>query len=173
MFFGIFGKFRIDIGVQKKSRLFFEMIFFVILLIKGIIKIPIEFGDFSKNFKNFPKLPKTYFSRKFFHLEKKISKFFWTPMSIRNFPKIPKIILIKSREQAKAVKNQDSKFFNTECHFLVSFGSVLRITTLNFFATDPFEMSRHSKIIYSPQFVRIRALLFACYPARYSNLRWQ
>ena len=81
---------------------------------KGIIKIPIEFGDFPKFPQKFPKFQKTYFSRQNFHLEKKISEFFWTPMSIRNFPKIPKIILRKSADQAKAVKNPDSKFLNTE-----------------------------------------------------------
>ena len=68
---------------------------------KGIIEIPIEFWDFSK----------TYFSRKIFHLEKKISKFFWTPMSTQNLPRIPKIALRTACGEAKESKNTRSSFF--------------------------------------------------------------
>ena len=48
-----------------------------------------------KNFKNFP----TNISR--------------TPMSIQNFPRIPKIILKKSAEQVKDTKNEKASFFCT------------------------------------------------------------
>ena len=41
------------------------------------------------------KVPRFRIFWEFFHLEKNISKFFWTPMSIQNFPSIPKITLIK------------------------------------------------------------------------------
>ena len=80
-----------------------------------MIEIPIEFWDFSKIFKKKSNIFKNIFFEKIFSSRKKISKFFWTPMSIRNFPKIPKIILIKSADQAKGEKNPFSKLATTFC----------------------------------------------------------
>ena len=103
--FGIYGKFWIDIGVQKnfvgkffveKNSNFFRKIFGRKFLAEKIFDQKI----FEKN----QKFPKQYFSRKFFHLEKNFSKIFWTPMSIQNFPKIPKIILKKSCDEPKDAK---------------------------------------------------------------------
>ena len=121
MIFGIFGKFRIDIDVPKNiyklfsrwkfsretSRHFFRDCFLkmfekyqhfigismisFIARNKGIIEIPIEFLDFHQKVLNFSK--KTFW------------KFFWTPMSIRNFPRIPKITLRKSSDHFKDTKN--------------------------------------------------------------------
>ena len=136
MIFGIFGKFRIDIGVQKNFRISFSRWkntqksknlgileallnlykelkhslykFFEALLnlykelkhslyktYKGNASIPYI------NSKVPQKLPRFRIFWEFFHLEKNIREFFWTPMSIRNFPRIPKIILRTPADQAK------------------------------------------------------------------------
>ena len=52
-------------------------------------------------------------------------------ISIRNFPRNPKIILRKSCDEFKATKNIDSKFLYKFFLILVIFGDMLRITTLN------------------------------------------
>ena len=84
---------------------------------KYCISRPLLFAKLDFNFANsqncsFEIFP-THISCEFlFHLEKKID-FFRTPRSIPNLPKIPKIILRKSSEQAKAVKNPNSKFLDT------------------------------------------------------------
>ena len=96
MIFGSFGKFWIDIGVQKNFEIFFSR--WKIFLEKYVFG---NFGKFWENlkillgfpfitrykgnhrnpnrilrfFKNFPNFSKTYFSRKFFHLEKKSRNF--------------------------------------------------------------------------------------------------
>ena len=105
MIFGIFGKFRIDIGVQKNSEIFFfEMKNFLekyvfekfgncldifenfqnsigiwmipfITPYKGNHRNPNIIWGFFKNVQKFPKNPKTYFSIHFFHLEKKSQHF--------------------------------------------------------------------------------------------------
>ena len=88
-------------------------------------------GFFPKIYKNFPtfsKILKNIFFEKKKSSRKKISKFFWTPMSIRNFPKIPKIILIKSADQAKGEKNPFSKLATTFC---AGSDVLLRGATLN------------------------------------------
>ena len=73
---------------------------------KGNHRNPYRILGFFKNFqKKRSKIFKNIFFEKHFSSRKKISKFFWTPMSIRNFPKLPKIILRKSADQAKGEKN--------------------------------------------------------------------
>ena len=99
--FGILGKFCIDIGAQKNFEFFFEMkkfsqkiCFLKILDIfeksqnsigismipfitryKGNHRNPYRILGFFKNVQNFQK---TYFLRKFFHLEKKLKIFLST-----------------------------------------------------------------------------------------------
>ena len=88
MIFGIFGKFRIDIVKNK-----FETIFF-------------------QNEKKSEQKTKTIFFEKMFSSRKKFSEIFWTPMSIQNFPKIPKIILRKSADEPKDAKTDLRHFFS-------------------------------------------------------------
>ena len=127
MIFGIFGKFWIDIGVQKNSEIFFSRWKNVLkhILFENFElfwKIPKFYKDssqksmfqtltFVKNpyrilgfFKKFKIFKKPNFLTIFFHLEKKISKIFWTAMSMQNFPRNPKIILKKSCEESKDAK---------------------------------------------------------------------
>ena len=123
---GIFGfsmKFHVDIGGRKTlSRKCFRK--------KSIEKSPKnrEMFDFFQN----SLIPEKYFWRLFgrFFFRKKSIIFFRPPMSTWNFMVNPKITLRKSTEQAKAVKNQKSKFWYTEFRISVTFGDVLCITTL-------------------------------------------
>ena len=136
--FGFLRKFRIDIGIQKNFEIFFrdeifsqKMCFLKILKIfeksrnsigiwiipfitcyKGNDRNPYRILGFFKNVQNFQK---SYFLRKFFHLEKNISKFFWTPMSMQNFPRIPKITLRTPADQAKDAKNAKQE----KCTFIL------------------------------------------------------
>ena len=47
----------------------------------------------------------------FFPFRKNMFLILFFAMSIRNFPKIPKIVLRKSREQAKNTKNENVQVF--------------------------------------------------------------
>ena len=67
---------------------------------------PYRILRFPNIFKKFQNFPQNFFEKKFSSRRKKIKKFFRTPMSMQNFIRIPKIILIKSCEQAKDAKNK-------------------------------------------------------------------
>ena len=54
-------------------------------------------------------------------------------MSIQNFPKIPKITLIKPCDQAKDTKNQKYTFLNTIYWIFDDFVVLLRGATLKYF----------------------------------------
>ena len=93
---------------------------------KKFPKISRNFPKIFKNFQileNFQKFSKNLdfgFFDQFFSISKKISRKYFCTMSTRNFPKLPKIILRKSREQAKAVKIPKSKKFDTKLQILVT-----------------------------------------------------
>jgi len=70
------------------------------------------------------------FSRKFFDLEKIFFRKIFFAISIPNFPRNPKIILRKSCNEFKVVKNSATKFLYNVFRILVTFSDVLRITTL-------------------------------------------
>ena len=91
--------------------------------IRGKFRIDIGENIFSR--KNFQK---HIFRENIFISIKQISKIFWTPMSIRNFPKLPKIILRKSTDQAKGEKNPLSKLAILICG---GYDVLLRGATLN------------------------------------------
>ena len=106
-----FGKilkiFEIFLKISKFYKdLSQKSIFQILTFVTNPYRI-LRFSKLKKNFKNFPK---THFLSKIFHLEKMFKKFFRTPMSIQNFPKIPKIILIKPCDQAKDTKNKQYGF---------------------------------------------------------------
>ena len=120
--FGILRKFRIDIGIFFSKHIFFEMK-------KNREKKCFEkkwdffcknrFWDFfqlkshlkSVFFKKISFFLKNIFSRDFFSFQK--NRFFEKPIpiSIRNFIRNPKIILRKSCDKFKFVKNKESGFF--------------------------------------------------------------
>ena len=132
MIFGILGKFRIDIGVQKNSRIFFsrwknsqkirnlgtfeallnlykELKHSLYKTYKGNVSIPYinsKVPRFWIFFDNFSWFFEIFLSRK------KIPNIFWTPMSIQNFPKIPKITLIKPCGKFKDTKQWDLCIFS-------------------------------------------------------------
>ena len=87
--FGIFGKFRIQIGARKT---FCRNIF--------CQKKP-------KTVWSFFFLGPTFFVILFFD-EIFVDEIFWSPIPIQNFPKIPKITLRKSCDEFKATKNRSS-----------------------------------------------------------------
>ena len=127
MIFGFLSKFRIDIGKYifskrffrntKKSRknreLCFCMIFhdflrFSMVFLSNLLRETIE--NLKKSWK-IMKNKIVSFSRIFFYLEKTFFRKIFFAISIPNFPRNPKIILRKSCNEFKVVKNNDSKFF--------------------------------------------------------------
>ena len=92
--------------------------------------ISIYKGNSPKS-KEIPKILFLNFFQDFFHLE----IFFWEKIfftiSIRNFPRNPKIILRKSCDEFKYSKNGNSKCYYKFCQILMILWYVLHITTLN------------------------------------------
>ena len=97
-----------SIRILQKSLYFNYILFWI---------IHIEFLVFLKNkSKNFKK----YVFEKKIHLEKNISEFFWAPMSMRNFPNIPKIALRKPTDHPKYSTNQKIRIYCTKRHISTS-----------------------------------------------------
>ena len=69
-----------------------------------------------------------FFAQIFFSFWKNIFSNLFFTISIRNFPKIPKIVLRKLREQGKNTKSTKCQVF---VQILTDFRDMLRITTLN------------------------------------------
>ena len=84
----------------------------------------------SNNYKKIKKIMFSIFVEIVLHFEKNMFFNIFLPMSMQNFPKIPKIALRKTGNERKHVKNAIYKFFDTVYMILVTFGYVLRITTL-------------------------------------------
>ena len=128
MIFGFLGKFRIDLGVQKNFRIFIswwkksqkirnldtfdallnlykELKHSLYKFYKGNASIPYINSKVPQKCQDFG------FLRSFF-ISKKIQTFFGTPMSIRNFPRIPKIILRTPADQTKEPCEKSSIYFS-------------------------------------------------------------
>ena len=74
----------------------------------------------------FSQLLSRFFSSRFFFWEN-----IFSPISIRNFPRIPKITLRKSCDEFKASKNKKSTFFYNVYPIYGTLWYMLCITTLN------------------------------------------
>ena len=95
--------------------------------LSNLLRKPIEN---PLNSENFPLFQDFGLFRDFFRFRKIKNKFRKNIFKIQNLSRIPKIILRKSCEQVKCVKNAKTKSWKKICANIVSFRSVLGITTL-------------------------------------------
>ena len=126
MIFGFLSKFRIDIGKNIFSKLFFwntkksrknrELFFFVIfhdisrfsmVSLSNLLRETIENLEISWKI---TKKHNSRFFRDFFVFQKKSFEKIFSPISIRNFPRIPKISLRNSCDEYKNRKIKKSVF---------------------------------------------------------------
>ena len=127
------GRFKwVFYSLQKSSRGRFK---WVAGLSEWLLYIILRFSENFQKFPNFFKKISLQLFLDFFHLEKKILEKIFSPMSIRNFPLIPKIILRKSADQAKCEKIH---FPNWQSLFV----RISRIFTL---LKNPYRISRFWK----------------------------